>query len=156
MDLKEIAINMRNWVDSAQDRDYWRVLVCMFLYIYFLYLLYYSYLVDTTTLFIFLGLFDIFYFLFILFFLVINWKKISQWIYYMKNIITLNILSLQRTFITLLITGYIIYVIPGCKQALNATILMKYNFLFFRLTSIVTREFTIQCLTVQEVSLDHI
>ena len=23
MDLKEININMRNWVDSAQDRDYW-------------------------------------------------------------------------------------------------------------------------------------
>ena len=27
MDLKEIGINTRNWVDSAQDRDYWRVLV---------------------------------------------------------------------------------------------------------------------------------
>ena len=26
MDLEEIDINMRNWVDSAQDRDYWRVL----------------------------------------------------------------------------------------------------------------------------------
>ena len=26
-DLKEIGINMRNWVDSAQDRDYWRTLV---------------------------------------------------------------------------------------------------------------------------------
>ena len=25
MDLKEIGINTRNWVDSAQDRDYWRV-----------------------------------------------------------------------------------------------------------------------------------
>ena len=24
MDLKEIGINMRNWVDSAQDREYWR------------------------------------------------------------------------------------------------------------------------------------
>ena len=24
MDLKEISTNMRNWVDSAQDRDYWR------------------------------------------------------------------------------------------------------------------------------------
>ena len=24
MDLKEIGINKRNWVDSAQDRDYWR------------------------------------------------------------------------------------------------------------------------------------
>ena len=27
MDLKEICINTRNWVDSAQDRDYWRTLV---------------------------------------------------------------------------------------------------------------------------------
>ena len=27
MDLKEIGINTRNWVDLAQDRDYWRVLV---------------------------------------------------------------------------------------------------------------------------------
>ena len=27
MDLKEIGINTRNWVDSAQDRDYWRLLV---------------------------------------------------------------------------------------------------------------------------------
>ena len=27
MDLKEIDINTRNWVDSAQDRDYWRALV---------------------------------------------------------------------------------------------------------------------------------
>ena len=27
MDLKEIGINMRNWVDSGQDRDYWRALV---------------------------------------------------------------------------------------------------------------------------------
>ena len=27
MDLKEIFINTRNWVDSAQDRDYWRALV---------------------------------------------------------------------------------------------------------------------------------
>jgi hypothetical protein len=26
MDLKEIIINTRNWVDSAQDRDCWRVL----------------------------------------------------------------------------------------------------------------------------------
>ena len=25
--LKEIGINTRNWVDSAQDRDYWRALV---------------------------------------------------------------------------------------------------------------------------------
>jgi hypothetical protein len=27
MDLKEIGINMRNWIDSAQDRDYWIALV---------------------------------------------------------------------------------------------------------------------------------
>ena len=27
MDLKEIGINERNWVDSAQDRYYWRSLV---------------------------------------------------------------------------------------------------------------------------------
>ena len=27
MDLKEICINTRNWVDSAQDRDFWRALV---------------------------------------------------------------------------------------------------------------------------------
>ena len=27
MDLKEIGINMRNSVDSAQDRNYWRALV---------------------------------------------------------------------------------------------------------------------------------
>ena len=25
MDLKEIGINTRNWVVSAQDRDYWRI-----------------------------------------------------------------------------------------------------------------------------------
>ena len=24
MDIKEIGINKRNWVDSVQDRDYWR------------------------------------------------------------------------------------------------------------------------------------
>ena len=24
MDLEEIGINMRHWVDLAQDRDYWR------------------------------------------------------------------------------------------------------------------------------------
>ena len=24
MDLREIGINMRNWVDSAQNKDYWR------------------------------------------------------------------------------------------------------------------------------------
>jgi hypothetical protein len=27
MDLKEIFSNTMNWVDSAQDRDYWRTLV---------------------------------------------------------------------------------------------------------------------------------
>ena len=27
MDLKEIGINTRNWVDSAHDRGYWRALV---------------------------------------------------------------------------------------------------------------------------------
>ena len=27
MDLKEININTRNWVDSAQDRNYWRALM---------------------------------------------------------------------------------------------------------------------------------
>ena len=27
MDLKEIEFSTRNWVDSAQDRDYWRALV---------------------------------------------------------------------------------------------------------------------------------
>ena len=27
MDLKEIGINTRNWVDSAKDRDYWKALV---------------------------------------------------------------------------------------------------------------------------------
>ena len=25
-DLKEICVNTRNWVDSAQDRNYWRAL----------------------------------------------------------------------------------------------------------------------------------
>jgi hypothetical protein len=29
MDPKEIGINMRSRVDSAQDRDYWRALVNM-------------------------------------------------------------------------------------------------------------------------------
>ena len=28
MDLKEIGVNMRNWVDSAQHRDYWRPCEC--------------------------------------------------------------------------------------------------------------------------------
>ena len=27
MTLKEMDINTRNWVDSAQDKDYWRALV---------------------------------------------------------------------------------------------------------------------------------
>jgi hypothetical protein len=27
MVLKEIGINMRKWVDSAKDTDYWRALV---------------------------------------------------------------------------------------------------------------------------------
>jgi hypothetical protein len=27
MDLKEIGINTRNWVDSTQDSDYWTALV---------------------------------------------------------------------------------------------------------------------------------
>ena len=27
MGLKEIGVNTKNWVDSTQDRDYWRALV---------------------------------------------------------------------------------------------------------------------------------
>ena len=27
MDLEEIGVNVGNWVDSAQDRNYWRALV---------------------------------------------------------------------------------------------------------------------------------
>jgi hypothetical protein len=27
MDLKEIGISTRNWVDSTQDRDYWSIFV---------------------------------------------------------------------------------------------------------------------------------
>ena len=27
MDLEEIGINVGNWIDSIQDRDYWRALV---------------------------------------------------------------------------------------------------------------------------------
>ena len=27
MNIKEIDINTRNWVDSTQDRNYWRALV---------------------------------------------------------------------------------------------------------------------------------
>ena len=26
-DIKEIGVNTRNWIDSAQDGDYWRVLL---------------------------------------------------------------------------------------------------------------------------------
>ena len=26
MDLEEIGINAENWVDSSQDKDYWRAL----------------------------------------------------------------------------------------------------------------------------------
>ena len=29
INLKEIGINTRNWTDSAQNRDYWKVLVNM-------------------------------------------------------------------------------------------------------------------------------
>ena len=27
MDLKKVGINTRNWIDSAQDRNYWTALV---------------------------------------------------------------------------------------------------------------------------------
>ena len=27
MDLKEIGINMRTWIDLSQDGDYWRAIV---------------------------------------------------------------------------------------------------------------------------------
>ena len=27
MDLNEIGINTRNWIDSTQDRDYWKAIV---------------------------------------------------------------------------------------------------------------------------------
>ena len=30
MDLEEIGINVGNWVDSAQDEDYWRALVYVY------------------------------------------------------------------------------------------------------------------------------
>ena len=33
MDLKEIGIDTRNWVDSARDMDYWRALVNVELYL---------------------------------------------------------------------------------------------------------------------------
>ena len=26
-DIKELCVNTRNWIDSAQDKDYWRSLV---------------------------------------------------------------------------------------------------------------------------------
>ena len=26
MDLKEMGIDTRNWIDSTQDRDYWKIL----------------------------------------------------------------------------------------------------------------------------------
>ena len=35
MDLKEIGVNTRNWIDSAQDRDYRRCLMNMALNIRF-------------------------------------------------------------------------------------------------------------------------
>ena len=35
MNLKKIGINTRNWVDLAQDRNYWRALVNATLYIGF-------------------------------------------------------------------------------------------------------------------------
>ena len=30
IDLKEIGVNLRNWVDSARDRVYWSTLVNLF------------------------------------------------------------------------------------------------------------------------------
>jgi hypothetical protein len=27
MDLKEIGVNVRSWINSSQDRDYWRAIV---------------------------------------------------------------------------------------------------------------------------------
>ena len=33
MDLREITADTRNWVDSAQDRDYWRSLVVAAFYL---------------------------------------------------------------------------------------------------------------------------
>ena len=33
MDLEEIGINTRSWVDSALDGDYWRVLLSAALYL---------------------------------------------------------------------------------------------------------------------------
>ena len=37
MYLKEVGINSRNWIDSAQDGDYWRVLMNMALSLWFPY-----------------------------------------------------------------------------------------------------------------------
>ena len=34
MDLKEIGVNMRKLIDSAQDKDYWRALVDARLYLW--------------------------------------------------------------------------------------------------------------------------
>ena len=39
MYIKEIDINMRNWVDSASDRDYWRALVIAALYLDIIFIL---------------------------------------------------------------------------------------------------------------------
>ena len=36
MDLKEIGINTRFWINSAQDRNYWRALVFAVLNLWFL------------------------------------------------------------------------------------------------------------------------
>ena len=33
MDVKEIGINLSNWIDSAEDRHYWRALVNAVLYL---------------------------------------------------------------------------------------------------------------------------
>jgi hypothetical protein len=32
MEIKEIGVSTKNWVDSAKDRDYWRALVNAALY----------------------------------------------------------------------------------------------------------------------------
>ena len=34
IDLKEIGINTRNWVDSSQDMDYWRALAIAALHLW--------------------------------------------------------------------------------------------------------------------------
>ena len=33
INLKEMGINTRNWVDSPQDRDYWRVVAVLNLWV---------------------------------------------------------------------------------------------------------------------------